>query len=284
MSAVVAEKPGGRQYSGALASRKVSREYIIVGATDEGDARTALLAAVPSLVDGLVIDAPDVTEVYSGIFDGKVAWITPTRKDEKEEEDKEHDEETVVVNFDTTGGTTKLMRAFGEVSYGHPDPPFNGIAPESFLAIGLTDDGIEGVDVPAPSFKWTETWQIAREDLTWSYQRFVARMTNKVNDAPFRGFGLSEVRFLGATSQPNGDDLYSCTFHFEASMTVEDITVGEITGIYKRGWDYLWTRYETTVDETTKKMTRKPIGVYVSEVSEQADFSELGIGTEEITL
>lgn len=280
MTVAVAEKPKGRKYSGALASRKVSREYVIVGATDEGDARTALLAAVPLLVDGLVIDSPDVDEVYNGIFDGVVTWITPTKKDQKEEDDKEHDEETVVVNFDTTGGTTKLMRAFGEVSYGPP----GGVAPESYLAIGLTDDGIEGVDVPAPALKWTETWQIAREDVTWSYIRFLYNATGKVNDASFRGFDQSEVRFLGATAQPNGDDLFSFTFQFAASPTVDDITVGEITGVYKRGWDYLWARYESTLDETAKKMTRKPIGVYVSEVSKQADFSELGIGTEEITL
>lgn len=284
MTVTVAEKPKGRKHSGALASRKISRDYIILNATSEIEARTELAAAVSSTLDGLVLDSADVDEVYDGIFDGTVTWITQTKKDQQAEAQKEIDTATVVVNFDTTGGTTKLMRAFGEVSYGPPDEPFNGIAPESNLAIGLTDDGIEGVDVPAPALKWSETWQIAREEVTWAYVRFLHNTTGKVNDASFRGFDQSEVRFLGATAQPNGDDLFSFTFQFSASPTVEGITIGDITGIYKRGWDYLWTRYETTVDATAKKMTRKPIGVYVSEVSESADFSELGIGTEEITL
>lgn len=284
MTISIAEKPKGRKHSGALAGRKISRDYIIVGATSEIQARTELAAAVSATLDGLVIDSADVDEVHDGIFDGTVSWITQTRKDQQEEQQKEIDLETVVVSFDTGGGTAKVLRAEAETSYGSPDAPYNGIAPESYFAIGLTDDGIEGVDVPVPALQWSETWQIARGDVDWSYVRFLHDMTGKLNDAEFRGFDVAEVRFLGASAQPNGEDLFSFTFKFAASATVEDITIGDITGIYKRGWDYLWTRYESVVDDTTKKMTKKPIAVYVSQVSKLGDFSSLGIGTEEIDL
>lgn len=280
MTVTVAEKPKGRKQSGALASRKISRDYIILNASGEVEARTELAAAVSATLDGLVIDSADVDEVYDGIFDGTVTWITQTRKDQQAEQQKEVDVETVVVSFDTTGGTAHVTRAESEIVYSPPGET----APESNLTVGLTDDGIQGVDVPAPALSWTETWQIARDEVTWNYIRFLHDLTGALNDATFRGFDVAEVRFLGATAQPNGDDLFSFTFKFAASPSVEGITIGEISDVYKRGWDYLWVRYESSVDDAAKKMTKRPIGVYVSQVSKLGDFSAIGIGTGEISL
>lgn len=57
------------------------------------------------------------------------------------------------------------------------------------------------------------------------------------------------------------------------------LAVGEIIGISKKGWEYLWVRYVDAEDAVAKAIVKKPQAVYVESVYEQGDFSDLGIGT-----
>ncbi len=51
-----------------------------------------------------------------------------------------------------------------------------------------------------------------------------------------------------------------------------------MTGINKRGWDYLWVRYADVEDPTAKMLVQRPMAVYVEQVYPYRDFSGLGIG------
>jgi len=277
MTAIVFEKPKSRKASGTNQARRVTRQYGILHVSTEPEATAALLAAVPPIVDGLVLDSPDVDEVYPGIWDATVTWITPTRKDEKEQEEKEEEEGEVVVTFDTTGGTEHRTQSVGETRI------YGADAPDNHGAIGLTDDGVEGVDVPAPALSWTEQHIFPKSAISWAYVQTLRALTGTINAAPFRGQPAGEVRFLGVTGQPQGEK-YVLTFKFESSENDDDLAVDDITGIQKLGWEYLWVRYQTKKDEDAKALTKKPIGVYVSEVSYYGDFSRLGIGVGEISL
>ena len=55
--------------------------------------------------------------------------------------------------------------------------------------------------------------------------------------------------------------------------------MGEITGIAKKGWEYLWVRYADAKDDTAKAIVKKPIAAYVEKVYEEGNFAGLGIGT-----
>ena len=81
---------------------------------------------------------------------------------------------------------------------------------------------------------------------------------------------------MGATGQRRSADDWSLTFTFSRSQNVTSLTVGDITGINKKGWEYMWVKY---VDDTdiNDYLIRKPIGVYVERVYEESDFSDLGI-------
>ena len=57
------------------------------------------------------------------------------------------------------------------------------------------------------------------------------------------------------------------------------LTVGDITDIDKKGWEYMWVRYADAEDATAKAIVKKPVAVYVEKVYEEGDFSGLGIGT-----
>jgi hypothetical protein len=74
-------------------------------------------------------------------------------------------------------------------------------------------------------------------------------------------------------------DAWSITFNFAGSPNTASQTIGDITGISKYGWDYLWVRYADFVDSFAYSLVKRPIGVYVERVYQPADFSDLGIGT-----
>jgi hypothetical protein len=54
---------------------------------------------------------------------------------------------------------------------------------------------------------------------------------------------------LRTTDCPTED--WEIPFKFAASPNATDLTVGDITGIEKKGWEYLWVRYADAEDEET---------------------------------
>jgi hypothetical protein len=54
------------------------------------------------------------------------------------------------------------------------------------------------------------------------------------------------------------------------------VTIGSITGIEKRGHDYLWVRYEDSV--SSNALIKLPKAVYVDRVYRDGNFANLGIG------
>ena len=50
-----------------------------------------------------------------------------------------------------------------------------------------------------------------------------------------------------------------------------------MTGIDKKGWEYLWVRYEDAEDAAANALVKKPTAAYVEKVYEEGDFAGLGI-------
>lgn len=69
------------------------------------------------------------------------------------------------------------------------------------------------------------------------------------------------------------------TFRFAASKNKTTFTVGGIVVPAKKGWEYMWVMYADRDDDTAKRIVKLPIGVYIEQVYELADFAGLGIGT-----
>ena len=94
---------------------------------------------------------------------------------------------------------------------------------------------------------------------------------------PVKGFAAGEVLFLGASGSQRGEDDWEITFRFAASPNVTGLTIGDIEGIDKKGWEYLWVRYADAEDE--KVLVKQPIAVYVERVYDEGNFAGLGIRT-----
>jgi hypothetical protein len=196
-------------------------------------------------------------------------------------------------SVDTTGGTQHISCAlkkgasdYSEKVYG---PSGFGDAASMKGAIGVEDGRVNGVDIVVPALQWSENYDVPARFVTDAYIRNIAILTGKVNAAEFRGFDAGEVLFVGATGSHDwdtekGNSPCPLTFRFVASpnrgvgMTMESMSVGDITGIEKMGHEYLWVRYSADVDATKQQVVRHPVAVYVNKVYEDGDFSLLGIG------
>ena len=105
------------------------------------------------------------------------------------------------------------------------------------------------------------------------------QLTGRVNSAPYKGFQAGECLFLGASGSKRGEEDWEISFRFAASPNKTGLSVGDIGGIDKKGWEYLWVRYADAEDPAAKSIVKRPAAVYVEQVYEYGDFSGLGIGT-----
>jgi hypothetical protein len=99
-----------------------------------------------------------------------------------------------------------------------------------------------------------------------------------------RGFvqGLSArrgavPRRIGLEARHAPDDDWEITFRF-AGQPQRDRSLGRpITGINKKGWEYLWVRYADQEDTGSGAIVKRPIAAYVERVYDEAGFAALGI-------
>jgi hypothetical protein len=154
----------------------------------------------------------------------------------------------------------------------------NGMSPRNYGGlIGVTDDGVEGVDIDTAVSTFSETVYFYPWFLTSAYVAFLTRAYGCVNTSPFRGFDVGEVRFLGVTgSYRSGDKAAELTFKFAVSPNATNIRVGNMVIPFKYGWDYLWVRWaDMKYGNVTVKV---PIEAYVEKVYQGLNFYNLGIG------
>lgn len=183
--------------------------------------------------------------------------------------------------FDTTGGTAHYSQAYSERRYPSDSP-------DQKKAIHVDSDSVKGVDVIVPALQWSETYDIPAAAVTDRYIKSVAQVTGTTNAARFRGFAAGEVLFVGCSGsqqwdQEKGDGPWSLTYKFSASpnagtdQTWGPLEIGDITGVEKRGHEYLWVRYEQA--EQGGSIILKPQHVYVNAVYRESNFNLLGIGS-----
>ena len=180
-------------------------------------------------------------------------------------------------SFDTTGGRQKITQALEHIASYAPE----GKTPADHKgAIGVTDHGVEGCEIIVPQFSWTESWQLPIETYGWAYSQVLKAITGRVNAEPFRGFPAGQVLFRGGKGSGSNKDpnLIEITYAFDQSDDVTGQTIGEISGVAKAGWEYLWVQYRETDDTTAKDFARRPVAAYVERVYQPAAFSALGIG------
>jgi hypothetical protein len=261
MSATVSESFISRRFT---LGRQAGQELIfdVIGEPDDATVKALVLATAPTSYDGLYRESADVDYVGGGVWKASVKYLGLEAENE--------------YTFDTSGGTQKVTQGFSTVnSYA----PAGLTAPDFKGAIGVSEDKVEGVDVTVPAFAFSETHRFLESAITPTYKRTLFLLTGRMNDATFKGFDAGECLFLGASGTARGDGYWSINYRFAGSPNQTGITVGDITGIDKLGWDYLWVRYADYVDLGAFALVKRPVAAYVERVVLPGDFSDLAIGT-----
>jgi hypothetical protein len=279
---------------GKKATSTMTRSYKVFGHRDDVPLHAECNQRISSQLQFWQYPGANVqlrAESYSVDYLGDDAWRVEIQYEKTGGDAQEPNPLRRSRSFDTSGGTQHITQAQATGSGGSLD--FEKRYPSSATnmsgAIGVDDNGVNGVDIVVPQLTWTETYDVPSTYVTSNYIKSVAALTGSVNNGGFRGFAAGEVLFLGASGsqewdQDKGDGPWTLSFKFVASpnaggsgSTVPAITIGSITGVEKKGHEYLWVRYESSVESNA--LFKKPKAVYVSKVYPDKSFSGLGIGT-----
>lgn len=242
---------------------------IICGTEDDSE-----VAAIADTYAGTTYGDGLLFQNYTMEHEGGGNWLVNVNYSTKEP--KNTGDSTY--NFDTGGGQTKISQSITTVnSYANG----GGTAPNHHSAIGVTSEGIEGCDITSPVYNFSETHYIAVASVTSDYKAALFALTGKTNNDSWRGFNAGEVLFLGASGTQRGKDDWEISFKFAASQNATGLSLGPITGIAKKGWEYLWVSYIDAKDTgaTPPAMVKKPVAAYVEQVYYSGDFTTLGIGS-----
>jgi len=264
MTASIAEKLGsGELQSGDSGYHE--KLYLIRDETSEAAALSLTESTAPGTFSGLTRQTCRVSPVdgANDIWIGEAEYADP--------EEVEPAEGSTVFSFNTSGGSQHITQS---ISTSQKKAPAGKTAPDFKGAINATEKGsVDGVDVVVPVYRWSETHFVPNSKVTNTYKGYLFDLTGKTNNDAFEGFATGEVLFEGANGSKRGDGAWEITYDFASSPNRTDITIGAITDIDKKGWEYLWVLYSDVEDGGM--LTKQPRAVYVEKVYEEGDFAKL---------
>lgn len=234
--------------------------YRVFYTEDEEEARLAVLDESPTTYFGLIRTTVAAAHVGGGVWEAEVSY---TRWEEQNQR-----------SFSTFGGTQRVTQSISTVNTYAP-PGFT--APDFQGAIGVSEDRVEGADLIIPSMEFTEVAYFPPAAMTNAFIKTLYQMTGRWNIGAFRFTDAGECLLRGVSGAQRGDENWELTFGFAVSPNETGLTIGDITGIDKLGWDYLWVRYGDYVDMSSYQLVKRPISVHVERVYYPGDFSTLGL-------
>jgi len=272
---MLTEKHDSRKVTTAPNGDAQSAEFVytLTGVADENSARVLATNSTASTYGDLIRKSISLEPVHVDTANlDTCIWEVTVQYGEKDEPESG---DPSVFSFDTGGGTQHITQSLATINR----YAASGTAPDFKGAIGVTHDNVEGVDITVPVYNFSETHYLDDALVTLAYRGTLFNLTGKVNNASFKGLAAGECLFLGASGSKRGTDDWEITFRFAASPNRTGITVGPITGIAKKGWEYLWVRYADAEDAASNTLVKQPVAAYVEKVYEDGNFAGLGIGT-----
>lgn len=264
MAITMYEKFGSRQANETTGpgSREQLR-YVMYGTSNDLAIKAHLEANAPPTYDGLVAENYTIEQVGPDLWDAVVSYVDPARKQEAPLLVTSY-----TYDFDMSGGTFHISHGLAVRSYPTSALSHNG-------AINVRHGSAEGIDIVVPMMRVSIRKRVPRAIITDAYLMILEGLAGKVNDAPFRGRAKGEVLFLGPSGTQGTEVDPEVSYQFMVSRNVTGLTIGTITGIEKKGHEYLWVDYED--DPAATGLSKKPRAVYVHQVYEYGDFSLLSI-------
>jgi hypothetical protein len=177
-------------------------------------------------------------------------------------------------NFDTAGGTKHVTQSVYNRYAISSTVAGNFGAPDVKRAVGVSKDGVAGVDIASGDLKWSVRVKGVR--VTSAYIDTLVNATGKINRFTWYGREQEELLFLGASGSHRAGEGWEVTYNFHQSKNRTNVKVSnDLTVPVVRGHDYLWVTYKDSVVSDFK--VQVPKDVYCEQVYETADFDDLEI-------
>ena len=208
-----------------------------------------------------------VNAEYKGTADGSVR-----RNDDNSGER----EEKVSIEFGVSTATRTVslcrVRSYGDM------PEYGGLIDVQESGDGTLEP--RGISVYVPTGTMPITHYFKKSQCTTKLRHKIAYRRCRYNSDSFRSFAHGELLFVGETvNYADGDPYVEVQFKFLISENSDDIEVGNMTGISKRGWHGLWCKYRKDVKTVNGKKYQviEPQGVAIEKIYKAADFTEMGL-------
>jgi hypothetical protein len=184
---------------------------------------------------------------------------------------------TYTWSFDTGGATINVKAAKAHIADYAPvaDPDGNNVDPHNG-AIGVDQDGnVAGIDLTIPALRLSVTFRHPEGEVTLGHAVALARKTPRTNSDTWLGFAAGELLFIGASGADGSETEAEVTYNFIASENATGLTIADITGIAKKGHEYLWVEFEPAVAIANGQAAAHPKRVYIERVYDATSFSSL---------
>ncbi len=266
----------GREGTDNRGSGNASRVFLVRGSSDPLACRTALLAGVTNIstYDGLVLNSIEREIIGSNQWQFTCNYDSQTP-----------DIGGYTVSIDTTGGQVLQTYGYDQTSYAASGET----ATDYGNALDVQDGKPQGVQRVIPALKINIRAKIATEYITRPlfYAKLISELTGFTNNSglfPIPAtspvqyeFAAGELLFIGASGDVVAENP-QLTFSFLASKNVTGLTIGDITGIDKKGHEFLWFDFKKAKDSATNRNASQIRSAYVGQVYGEADLSQLQIG------
>ena len=283
MTMTATEEFGSRRMSSGK-NPSASIAFICMGEGSGVDAEAAAFDELTSIgfaeSAGLTLSGyPNTDQIAEGVWHVEIQFGSCEPKQPKKNGDPPQ------FSFSTCGATGHTLISLAEVGiYPSGKQSMNGL-----IGVQKIGEAPEGCDKIIPAFPCQTSKIIPATALTAAYVNTLYTLTGTVNNASYSlvlpsgedmTFSAGELLFKGANCNPRGENDYEITFFFEGCANKTSMTVANITGIAKKGFEYLWIRREiqpANSSDANSPTLSLPDAVYVNQIYEYTNFASLAI-------
>lgn len=225
-----------------------------VGPADLG-ANKVRRGATRKMVEGFAGELAEVTVTYGPPDDPAVE---PTENES-------------TYSFEAGQETRVIKQSYGTRTYVAPGK--TAVNYYGGIAYNAESGEFDGAETTVPTFNFAETHYRPSSFGSITDIANIYAVVGKTNNATWKGFAPYEVMFIGASGSKRGGGLWEITYRFAASGNLDNVIVGDINIVLKRGWEHLHVMYEPDNDGNPK-----PAAAYLETVAKSTSFATLGIG------
>lgn len=263
---------GKYHITGTGSGTTYEEQYHIFDATSDEQAfailNQQLVNRTRLFVQGVVVDlAEKRLEPIDGMgfYLATCVWQTPDSQSNSGDYPRNEGEFAVTLEitteqFDQKWSEKKDVTPFG----GGPD--MNG-------AIEFDGEEVKGVQIEVPVMSFEEEHIFLASRITTAKVNDWGNRVGTVSSARFRGFDAGEVFLKGISTRRKGSDLASANFAFAVSPNQKGLDFGDLKGVNKDGWDYLWISFAR--DGADPILKPKPLYAYVHKLYRRTDMNDL---------